>query len=103
MSGWRREGCRITASPDLNTLFPASANLFATMANKINERGQISGMAIVLSGPDAGNIHAFLATPAHQSMGRSVAEVAPTRPKSNLPANVAKQPLHRLILGRFGQ
>jgi hypothetical protein len=27
MSGWRREGCRITASPDLNTLFPASADL----------------------------------------------------------------------------
>ena len=52
MSGWRREGCLITASPDLNTLFPASANLFATMANKINERGQISGMAIC--GPDAG-------------------------------------------------
>jgi len=23
MSGWRREGCRITASPNLNTLFPA--------------------------------------------------------------------------------
>jgi hypothetical protein len=54
MSGWRREGCRITASPGLNTLFPASASLFATMANKINERGQISGMAIVLSGPDEG-------------------------------------------------
>jgi probable HAF family extracellular repeat protein len=47
---------------DLNTLFPASSNLFAVMANKINERGQISGMAIVLSGSDAGNIHAFLAT-----------------------------------------
>src|SRR5215510_3827190 len=29
---------------DLNTLFPASSNLFATMANKINESGQISGM-----------------------------------------------------------
>jgi probable HAF family extracellular repeat protein len=28
---------------DLNTLF-ASSNLFATMANKINERGQISAM-----------------------------------------------------------
>ncbi len=54
MSGWRREGGRIAASPDLNTLFPASASLFATMANKINERGQISGTAIVLSGPDAG-------------------------------------------------
>ncbi len=62
---------------DLNTLFPASSNLFATMANKINERGQISGMAIVLSGPDAGNIHAFLATPANESIGRSVADVAP--------------------------
>ena len=36
MSVWRREGCRITASPDLNTLFPASANLFTTVANKIN-------------------------------------------------------------------
>jgi hypothetical protein len=44
----------VTASPDLNTLFPASASLYATMANKINDSGQISGMAIVLSGPDAG-------------------------------------------------
>jgi hypothetical protein len=40
MSGWRREGCRITTSPDLNRLFPASANPSQTMANKINERGQ---------------------------------------------------------------
>ena len=53
MSSWRREGCRLTASPDLNTLFSASASLFATMANKINERGQVSGMAIVLSGRSA--------------------------------------------------
>lgn len=88
---------------DLNTLFPASSNLFAVMANKINERGQISGMAIVLSGPDAGNIHAFLATPAHQSMGRSVAEVAPTRPKSNMPANVGNQHLQRFGLVHFGR
>ncbi len=84
---------------DLNTLFPASSNLFATMANKINERGQISGMAIVLSGPDAGNIHAFLATPANESIGRSVADVAPTHPKSNLPANVGNQHLPRPSLG----
>jgi len=86
---------------DLNTLFPASSNLFATMANKINERGQISGMAIVLSGPDAGNIHAFLATPANESIGRSVADVAPTHPKSNLPANVGNQHLPRFVLGQF--
>jgi hypothetical protein len=73
------------------------------MANKINERGQISGMAIVSSGPDAGNIHAFLATPAHQSMGRSVAEAASTCPKSNLPANVSNQHLQRFGLARFGR
>jgi hypothetical protein len=76
------------------------------MANKINKRGQISGMATVLSGPDAGNIHAFLATPANGSMSVSVADVAPTRPNISLPANAAKQPLHSLILGsmpaRFG-
>jgi hypothetical protein len=71
---------------DLNTLFPASSNLFPVMANKINERGQISGMAIVLSGPDAGDIHAFLATPAHQSMGKSVAEVGRVDPGNFTPS-----------------
>jgi probable HAF family extracellular repeat protein len=86
---------------DLNTLFPASSNLFATMANKINERGQISGMATVLSGPHAGDIHAFLATPVNERIDRSVADVAPTHPKSNLPANVNKQLLQRFGLGRF--
>jgi probable HAF family extracellular repeat protein len=50
---------------DLNTLFPANSNLHATMANKINARGQISGMATVLSGQDQGNIHSFLLTPVH--------------------------------------
>jgi probable HAF family extracellular repeat protein len=88
---------------DLNTLFPASANLYATMANKINERGQISGMATVLSGPDAGNIHAFLATPVRQSIGRSVAEVVPTRPKSDPPANVGKEHLQRFGLLHSGR
>ncbi|MFZ0294457.1 MAG: hypothetical protein WAL52_12695 [Candidatus Sulfotelmatobacter sp.] len=86
---------------DLNTLFPASSNLYATMANKINERGQISGMATVLSGPHAGDIHAFLATPVNQSIGKSVAEVAPTRPKSDLPANVSERHLQRFGLLQF--
>jgi probable HAF family extracellular repeat protein len=88
---------------DLNTLFPASSNLFATMANKINERGQISGMAIVLSGPEAGDIHAFLATPVNASIGMSVADVAPAHPKSNFPANVGKQLLQRFGLGPFAR
>src|SRR6201981_2744396 len=88
---------------DLNALFPASSNLFATMANKINERGQISGMALVLSGPDAGNIHAFLATPVNQSIDRSMADVARTLPKVTLPANVGDQFLPRFGPGRFGR
>jgi len=80
---------------DLNKLFPASANLRPVMANKINDSGQISGMAVVISGPEEGNIHAFLATPANQSIGKSVADVVPTRPNSNLPANVGNQPSQR--------
>jgi probable HAF family extracellular repeat protein len=87
---------------DLNTLFPADSNLFATMANKINERGQISGMAIVLSGPDAGNIHAFLATPVNERPGQSVADVSPRHPKSAVPAD-ASQFVQRFRLSRIGQ
>jgi hypothetical protein len=70
------------------------------MANKINERGQISGMATVLSGPDAGKTHAFLATPVNASVGKSIADIAPTPPQSNLPANVGQQLLQRVKLGR---
>lgn len=88
---------------DLNTLFPANSNLIATMANKINERGQISGMAIVYSGPDAGNIHAFVATPVHESMGKSIADVLHTRPRSSSPRNINHQFLQRFGPGQFGR
>ena len=88
---------------DLNTLFPAHSNLYATMANDINERGQISGMATVLSGPHKGETHAFLATPVDVSIGLSVADVAGTDPKSNLPANVGNQFLPRFGPVRFGR
>jgi probable HAF family extracellular repeat protein len=84
---------------DLNTLFPASSNLFATFAAKINERGQIGGMAIVLSGPDQGQIHAFLATPVNESIGRSVADVEPGRPHSNVPASARGRFLQLLRRG----
>src|SRR5271156_784363 len=47
---------------NLATLFPASSNLLPTMANQINSAGQIAGMGTVLSGPHAGETHAFLAT-----------------------------------------
>jgi len=85
---------------NLNTLFPHDSNLFAVMANKINERGQISGMAIVLSGPDQNNIHAFIATPVNESIGQSVADVSPTRPKANLPVNIDQQHWPRFLLDR---
>jgi probable HAF family extracellular repeat protein len=78
---------------DLNTLFPASAHLFVISASNINDSGQIAGMAVEMSGPHAGNIvHAFLATPVDENMGKSVADVVVTHPTINLPAaNVGKQ------------
>jgi probable HAF family extracellular repeat protein len=85
---------------DLNTMF-ASSTLVATMANKINERGQIAAMAIVRNGPDAGNVHAILLTPVDEFVGRSVADDAPIHPKSKVPAN-ARQFLQRFRLGGPG-
>jgi probable HAF family extracellular repeat protein len=88
---------------DLNTLIPGDSNLQIISASNINERGQISGMAWVRSGPHAGDIHAYLATPVDASIGTSMADVARTQPKSNLPANVGKQLLQRFGHGRFEQ
>jgi len=85
----------------LDTLFPASANLLPTMANQINERGQIVGMGTVLSGPHTGETHAFLATPVNASIGKSVADVASTHPRPNLPPNVDQQHLPGFSLDRF--
>jgi probable HAF family extracellular repeat protein len=88
---------------DLNTLFPESSNLYATMANQINDRGQISGMAVVRSGSREGEVHAFLATPTNERIDRSIADVAPNRPKSNVPANVGNQLLPRFRLGQLAR
>jgi probable HAF family extracellular repeat protein len=77
---------------DLNTLFPASSNLYVISASNINESGQIAGMAVEMAGQNAGNVvHAFLATPVNEDMGKSVADVVRTHPKITLPAaNVGK-------------
>ena len=88
---------------NLNTLISKDSNLFIIAASNINERGQISGMATVLTGPDKGKIHAILLTPSHESIGTSVADVAPTRPGSNLPANACSHHLQRFGLGRIGR
>jgi probable HAF family extracellular repeat protein len=88
---------------DLNTLISGDSNLLIISASNINDRGQISGMGTVQSGPHAGEIHAYLATPVGASIGTSMADVARTLPKSTLPANVGKQFLRRTGLGRFEQ
>jgi probable HAF family extracellular repeat protein len=85
----------------LSTLFPASSNLYPTMANQINERGQIVGMATVLSGPHTGETHAFLATPVDERIDKSIADVATTQPKP--PLDVGKQFLRKFGRGRFEQ
>jgi len=74
---------------DLNKLFPRDTNLYATFAAKINDSGQIGGMAIVLSGPDKGDVHSFVATPVNESIGESIADIVTTRPKTNYPAKAS--------------
>jgi probable HAF family extracellular repeat protein len=82
---------------DLNTLIPADSNLFIISASNVNERGQISGMASVVSGPHTGEIHAYLLTPADERIGTSMADFARTHPHSNLHANACNH-----FLQRFG-
>ncbi|HEY6388234.1 MAG TPA: hypothetical protein VIX91_21345, partial [Candidatus Acidoferrum sp.] len=86
---------------DLNTLTPADSNLFIISASNINECGQISGMATVLTGPHAGDIHAFLLTPAAGRISTSMADFARTHPHSNLPANAFNHFSQRFGPGRF--
>jgi probable HAF family extracellular repeat protein len=87
----------------LNDLIPKDSNLHLTMANKINERGQISGMGTVMSGPDEGKVHAFLLTPVNMSERKSHPDVAPARPGSDLPANFEKEILQRFGPGQIQQ
>jgi len=85
---------------DLNTLIPADSNLFIISASNINEAGQISGMGTVMSGPHAGDIHAYLLTPTHERIGASMADFALTHPHSVLHANACNHSLQRFRLGR---
>jgi probable HAF family extracellular repeat protein len=84
---------------DLNTLIPADSNLFIISASNINEAGQISGMGTVMSGPHAGDIHAYLLTPTNERIGASMADFARTHPHSILHANACNHSLQRL--GQF--
>jgi probable HAF family extracellular repeat protein len=48
---------------DLNALIPANSPMYLIVAFSINDEGQIAGFGEVTSGPDAGGVHGFLATP----------------------------------------
>jgi probable HAF family extracellular repeat protein len=86
---------------DLNTLISEDSNLYIIAASNINERGQISGMATVLSGPHAGEIRAYLLTPSDERMGASMADFARTHPHSVLPANACNHSSQRFGPGRL--
>ena len=88
---------------DLNSLIPADSGLFIISASNINERGQISGMATVQTGPHAGDIHAFLLTPVDGRIGASMADFARTHPESILHGNVCSHFLQRSGPDRFDQ
>jgi probable HAF family extracellular repeat protein len=72
---------------DLNSLVRRNSNFRIIAASNINERGQISGMATVLTGPDANKIHAILLTPSNEEIDESVADFDRTHPHSAVPAN----------------
>ncbi len=86
---------------DLNSLIPADSNLFIISASNINDRGQISGMATVQTGPHAGNIHAYLLTPVEGRIGTSMADFARTHPHSILSANACSHSSRRFGPSRF--
>jgi len=89
---------------NINALFPASSNLYATMANQINDKGQISGMAVVRSGPHKGEVDAFLATPVDESIDRSVADEVGAHPDFAMPAHAKTLLLHKIVgLGQLGR
>jgi probable HAF family extracellular repeat protein len=85
---------------DLNTLIPADSNLFIISASNINDRGQISGMATVLTGPHAGDIHAYLLNPVNEPVGASMADLARTHPHSVLSAAACNHSPQKFALRR---
>ena len=88
---------------DLNKLISADSNLFIIAASNINDRGEISGMAMVEAGPHAGNLHAYLLIPAEGRIGASMADFARTHAHSILPANACSQHLQRFGGVRLGR
>jgi probable HAF family extracellular repeat protein len=88
---------------DLNTLISSDSNLSIISASNINERGEISGMASVASGPNAGEIHAYLLTPTNAKIGSSMADFIGSHPHATLHGNACNHFLQRFGRGGFDQ
>jgi len=88
---------------DLNTLIPSDTGLSIISASNVNERGQISGMATVVSGPHTGEIHAYLLTPAEGRIDFSMADFLRTHPHANLHLNACNHFSQRVVRGGFDQ
>jgi probable HAF family extracellular repeat protein len=85
---------------DLNTLIPDDSNLLIISASNINDRGQISGMATVQTGPHAGEVHSYLLTPVDGRIDASMADFARTHADSILRGNVCSHFSQRFGPGR---
>jgi probable HAF family extracellular repeat protein len=90
------------AITELSTLFPADSNLYPTMANEIDSRGQISGMATVTSGKYMGEIHAFIATPVDENESDVARKVIARGPSSVRPHFAVTPEVRQLLLRRLG-
>jgi hypothetical protein len=100
--GWSRGFIwQDNAMTDLNMFIPKDSNLFIIAASNINERGQISGMAMVLTGPDMGKIHAILLTPAGEEIGESVADFARTHPHPSVHASAFHRSAPSFVLNQL--
>lgn len=79
---------------DLNTLIPSNSPLYLLFAPGINSLGEIVGAGLVMTGPQAGEIHAFLAIPVNGGSAR-------VSPKLNLPQSVRNELRKTLSFGKF--
>ena len=91
-------GSRSSASAltDLNTLIPANSPYYLVFANRINDAGEIVGMAV---DQRTGNMHAFLATPVPASSSASSSPAEEKRsPRWHIP-EIARKLLRRRLPG----
>jgi probable HAF family extracellular repeat protein len=86
---------------DLNSLIPANSPLFLFLACSINSRGEIAG----IGANEAGEVHAFMATPIGTAVGseRSVPALREAKKRVVLSDTARKQLQQHLRFGEVGR